>query len=49
MEYEVNFMKAIGIDLGTTSISLSVFDLDKNNIDETVTLPNHTFIPSEKS
>ena len=42
-------MKIIGIDIGTTSICGIVFDTEKGIIEKSVTLPNTSFIDSEKS
>ena len=41
-------MNFIGIDIGTTSICGIVFDTDKKSIIKSVTLPNSSFINSEK-
>ncbi len=41
-------MNFIGIDIGTTSICGIVFDTDKKSIIKSVTLPNDSFINSEK-
>ncbi len=42
-------MKFSGIDIGTTSICGIVFDTDKGIIEKSVTLPNTSFIESDKS
>ena len=42
-------MKFSGIDIGTTSICGIVFDTEKGIIEKSVTLPNTSFIDSEKS
>lgn len=42
-------MKIIGIDIGTTSICGIVFDTESGNIIKSKTLPNTSFVKSEKS
>lgn len=42
-------MKILGIDIGTTSICGIVFDTEKQNIIASKTLPNTSFIETEKS
>ena len=41
-------MKVIGIDIGTTTISLVVLDTEKKAVLESRTVPNGTFIRTEK-
>lgn len=41
-------MNFVGIDIGTTSICGIVFDTDKKSIIKSVTLPNNSFLNSEK-
>ena len=40
-------MKAIGIDIGTTTVCGVVMDLDSRQVLEAKTLPNDSFLPSE--
>ncbi len=42
-------MRFIGIDIGTTSICGIVFDTESKKIEKSVTLPNNSFIKTEKS
>lgn len=42
-------MKTIGIDLGTTTISLAVYDSDTKQVFETRTLPHSSFIQSSEN
>lgn len=42
-------MRFIGIDIGTTSICGIVFDTESQKIEKSVTLPNNSFIKSDKS
>ncbi len=39
-------MKCIGIDIGTTTISIVVINTADNTIEEAYTLDNGTFLPS---
>lgn len=42
-------MKAIGIDLGTTTVSAAVIDIENKNVICAKTLPNGSFIHTERS
>lgn len=41
-------MKAMGIDIGTTTISGVVLDVEKKQVVETRTIPNGSFLPKRK-
>ena len=41
-------MKSIGIDIGTTSISLVLAGFPDGTLIQAVTLPNDTFLPSAR-
>ena len=41
-------MKAMGIDIGTTTISGVVLDVEKKQVVETRTIPNGSFLPTRK-
>ena len=41
-------MKAMGIDIGTTTISGVILDVEKKQVVETRTIPNGSFLPTRK-